>query len=102
VVRVVDSHGKSRIEREKIESAIRVRLEESAAPKLLKHIDEIHVAFAPPLKGIIAYSTRRKASAIVMGIRSGGELTRAVTHVPWTFVHRVIAEAICPVVTIRG
>ena len=102
VVRVVDSRVKSRIEREKISSAMRLKLQASASPKLLKHVDEVHVTFAPPLKGIIAYSSRRKASAIVVGIRSGGELTRAATHIPWTFVHRLIAEATCPVIAIRG
>ena len=102
VLRVVDSPAKSRIERDKIRSAMKVELEVSASPKLLKHLHEIHVTFAPPLKGIISYSSRTKASAIVMGIRSGGELTRAATHIPWTFVHRVIAEATCPVITIRG
>jgi len=102
VLRVVDSHVKSRIERDKIKTAMRVKLEASLSPKLLKQIDEIHVTFAAPLKGITAYSSRRKASAIVMGIRSGGELTRAATHIPWTLAHRVIAEAKCPVITIRG
>src|SRR5262249_196800 len=105
VVRVVDSRVKSRIEREKISSAMRLKLQASASPNLLKHVkdvDEVHGRFGSRLKGIIAYSSRRKASAIVVCIRSGGELTRAATHIPWTFVHRLIAEATCPVIAIRG
>jgi nucleotide-binding universal stress UspA family protein len=78
------------------------RLGEVADRDLRKRIKKIHVVFAPPVKAITSFANRIRASAIVMGIRRGGELTRAATHIPWAIVHRVIAEARCPVLTIRG
>jgi nucleotide-binding universal stress UspA family protein len=48
------------------------------------------------------FAKRLKADAIVMGIRSGSELTRAAAHIPWALAHRVIADARWPVLTIRG
>jgi len=62
----------------------------------------IAVAFASPVNAISAFARRVGADAIVMGIRSGADLTRARTHIPWTIAHRIIASAKCPVVTLRG
>jgi nucleotide-binding universal stress UspA family protein len=102
VIRAIHPDIKSRSERARIRTATRARFEAVADSNLQKHIKTIHVEFASPVKAITNFAHRTKANAIVMGVRSGGELSRAATHIPWTLAHRVIAEAKCPVITIRG
>ena len=102
VIRAVHPDIKSRTERSRIRKETIKRVEAAADPNLRKRIRKIHVEFAHPVKAITGFSKRLKADAIIMGIRSGSELTRAATHIPWALAHRVIAEARCPVLTIRG
>jgi len=102
VMRAVHPDVTSRSERSRIRMETRLKVEAAIPPRLRKHIKQIHVEFDHPVKAITAFATARKADAIVMGIRSGGELSRAATHIPWTVAHRVIAKAKCPVLTIRG
>jgi nucleotide-binding universal stress UspA family protein len=102
VIRAVHPDIKSRAERSRIRMETRLKVETAIRPRLRKHIKQIHIEFDHPVKAITAFATARRADAIVMGIRSGGELSRAATHIPWTVAHRVIAKAKCPVLTIRG
>jgi nucleotide-binding universal stress UspA family protein len=88
--------------RKQLQKETRERLWAAADQKLRRRIKKIHIVFSPSAKAIPDHATRLHADAIVMGIRSGGELSRAATHIPWTLAHRVIAEAKCPVITIRG
>ena len=103
VIRAVHPDIKSRTERSRIRRETR-RVFQAAAARysLRKRLKALNAAFAHPLKAITGFANRVKADAIVMGIRGGGEMSRAVTHIPWTLAHRVIAEARCPVLTIRG
>lgn len=94
--------GDSRKERSRIEMETRERFEAAADRALRQRIRKIHIEFAQPAKAITSFANSQKADAIAMGIRSGGEVSRAVTHIPWTLAHRVIAEAKCPVLVIRG
>jgi nucleotide-binding universal stress UspA family protein len=89
-------------ERNRIRKETVQKVEAAADSALRRRIRKIHVEFANPLKAIVDFANRLKADAIVMGIRSGGELTRASTHIPWALAHRVITEAACPVLTIRS
>jgi hypothetical protein len=50
----------------------------------------------------IPRTNRVRASAIVMGVRGGGDWERATTHIPWALAHRIIAGTKYPVLTIRG
>jgi len=93
---------RSRTERIRIAGETRLKIEAAVDPDLRKRIRNIHVEFGHPLKIITGFAKRSRADAIVMGIRSGGEWDRATTHIPWAFAHRVIANARCPVLTIRG
>ncbi len=102
VVRAVSPNIRSRTERIRIAGETKLKIEASVDPDLRKRIQKIHVGFGHPLKIITGFANRSKADAIVMGIRSGGEWDRATTHIPWAFAHRVIANAKCPVLTIRG
>ncbi len=102
VIRAVPHVSKLPGERNRLRNDTRERFKAVADRNLMKHTKRVDVAFAPPIKAITNFANRLHANAIVMGIRSGGELSRAVTHIPWTLAHRVIAEAKCPVITIRG
>jgi len=102
VIRAVHPDITSRTERNRIRKETVQKVEAAADSALRRRIRKIHVEFAHPLKAIVGFANRLKADAIVMGIRSGGELTRASTHIPWALAHRVITEAACPVLTIRS
>ena len=54
-----------------------------------------------PAEQILETARRREADLIVLGVKP---IDRAlgVTHIPWTIAHKIIAEARCPVLTVRG
>jgi nucleotide-binding universal stress UspA family protein len=62
---------------------------------------EYVVEFGTPAEAILRISRERQAELIVMGVRGAGALVRTSTHFGAT-VHRVVTEAHCPVLTIRG
>lgn len=102
VIRAVHPDIKSRTERSRIRRETRLKVERATDSGLRKHIKQIRVEFDHPVRAITAFANARKADAIVMAIRGGGELSRAATHIPWTLASRVIAKAKCPVITIRA
>ncbi|HUJ94228.1 MAG TPA: universal stress protein [Terriglobales bacterium] len=60
------------------------------------------IGFEAPADGILKMAAQRNADLIVLGVRPpDGHLT-AATHFPWRTAHKVVAEARCPVLTIRG
>ena len=77
-------------------------IEAAADSSLRTRIKKIQVEFGHPVRVITAFANANKADAIVMGIRSAGGWDRAITHIPWALAHRVIADARCPVLTIRA
>ena len=60
------------------------------------------VEFGSPTDGILLAGERCSADLIVLGIRGGGPLVRAATHLPGPTAYNVIAQAHCPVLTVRG
>jgi nucleotide-binding universal stress UspA family protein len=102
VIRAVHPDIRSRTERARIRMETTSKIEAETDPILRKKIKKIHVAFGHPVKVITAFANKSNADAIVMGIRSGGDWDRATTHTPWAIAHRVIADAKCPILTIRG
>ena len=62
---------------------------------------EYIVEFGAPADAILRISSAQKTELIVMGVRGAGTMVRATTHFGAT-VHRVVAEAPCPVLTIRA
>ena len=102
IIRAVPHASELPGERNRIRKETQEKFKAAADQSLVKRTQRIHVAFAPPAQAITGFANRLRADAIIMGIRSGGELIRAATHIPWTLAHRVIAEARCPVITIRG
>jgi nucleotide-binding universal stress UspA family protein len=59
------------------------------------------VEIGDPVQKIMQVSEMSKADLIVLGVKP---VYRAlgVTHIPWTTAHKVITEARCPVLTVRG
>jgi nucleotide-binding universal stress UspA family protein len=102
VIRAVPHAAELPGERNRIRKETQEKFKAAADQSLVKRTQRVHIAFAPPTQAITGFANRLRADAIIMGIRSGGELIRAATHIPWTLAHRVIAEARCPVITIRG
>ena len=59
------------------------------------------VEFGTPAEAILKTSREQQAELIVMGVRGAGAIVRTSTHFGAT-AHRVVTEAHCPVLTIRG
>ena len=102
VIRAADPYIQSRPEQSRIRKETEEKIKAAADPYLRRRIGKIHVEFAHPANAIPSFANRLKASALVMGVRSGGDWDRATTHIPWALVHRVIAKSSLPVLTIRG
>ena len=63
---------------------------------------EFVVEFAPVAQGILDFARKQEADLIVLGVRGGGALARAETHLPGASAYRVVTESHCPVLTVRG
>ena len=62
---------------------------------------EFVVRFDLPSEGILRLAGERDVDLIVMGVRKSAE--GAITeHLPWPVASQVVAEARCPVLTVRG
>ena len=62
---------------------------------------EFVVRFDFPAEGILRLARERDVNLIVMGVRKSSE--GAITeHLPWPVASQVVAEARCPVLTVRG
>ena len=64
----------------------------------LQYAPEIMVEFGSAAERILKVASDREADLIVLGARS---VARAGTHLPWSSAHHVIANAHCPVLTVR-
>jgi nucleotide-binding universal stress UspA family protein len=64
----------------------------------LKHTPETVLEFGTPSDRILEVAVEREADLIVLGARA---MEVGTTHLPWTTAHHVIANAHCPVLTIR-
>lgn len=67
----------------------------------LRHRPETLVEFGEPGARILDVAKRKKADLIVMGIRDAGSVF-AATHLNVGTAHSVVAEAPCPVLTVRA
>jgi nucleotide-binding universal stress UspA family protein len=83
--------------RQKYENDLRALVAESHLP-----VVEVIVEFAPVAQGILEFACKQAADLIVLGVRGGGPLARAETHLPGASAFRVVAESHCPVLTVRG
>ncbi len=62
---------------------------------------EFDVRFEFPAEAIVTAAKRHNADMIVMGVQHNGH-ARAVSHLPWATATEVVANATCPVLTVRG
>jgi nucleotide-binding universal stress UspA family protein len=78
------------------------RLQELLAGQIStrSHCD-YRVKFGTPADGILQAADEENADLIVMGVRGAGSLVRATHHLGVT-ADRVVSEACCPVLTVRG
>jgi nucleotide-binding universal stress UspA family protein len=63
---------------------------------------EFTVRFGRPADRILEAAKELDADLIVLGVRDPGKRMGASTHLERTIAHKVVAHAICPVLTIRG
>lgn len=77
-----------------------VRQLQAVVPKdaALAYAPEIVVQFGSASECIVNAAAEREADLIVLGARPAD----GTTHVPWSTVHRVVANATCPVLTVRA
>ncbi len=66
----------------------------------LQHAPEAVLKFGSPAERILKIASIRESDLIVLGARASAEV--GTTHSPWSTVHHVIAQAHCPVLTLRG
>jgi nucleotide-binding universal stress UspA family protein len=64
----------------------------------LAYVPEAVIEFGSAWQCILNTAADRDADLIVLGARPAD----TATHLPWTTVHRVVAQAICPVLTVRA
>lgn len=69
------------------------------ADAALQYPAETVLEFGPPAERILKIAVERDADMIVLGARSARDI--GSTHLPWSSAHHVIAQAHCPVLTIR-
>jgi nucleotide-binding universal stress UspA family protein len=60
------------------------------------------VEHGKPAEKILEVADREKAGPIVLGAHAREGAAGAFTHFPMATIHKVIAHANCPVLTIRG
>lgn len=69
------------------------------ADATLQYPAETILEFGSPAERILKVAIERDADMIVLGARSARDI--GSTHLPWSSAHHVIAQAHCPVLTIR-
>jgi nucleotide-binding universal stress UspA family protein len=65
----------------------------------LLYVPEIIIEFGAVAERILKVAREREADMLVLGVRSSADAS--ASHLPWSVAHHVIADAHCPVLTIR-
>ena len=66
---------------------------------VLQHLPDTVIEFGHAPERILKVAAEREADMIILGARASAEV--GTTHLPWSSAHHVIAQAHCPVLTIR-
>ncbi len=82
-----------------IEESIRRLQDLVAKGSALQYAAETVVEFGQAAERILKVASERQADMIVLGARSSADV--GTTHLPWSSAHHVIAQAHCPVLTVR-
>jgi nucleotide-binding universal stress UspA family protein len=83
-----------------IEQGLRRLQELVPADAVLQYTPEKALQFGSPTECILRIASERDADMIVLGAR--GTVEVGGTHLPWSTTHHVLANAHCPVLTVRG
>ena len=83
-----------------IEDGVRRLLYLIPSNAALQYTPETVLEFGPAAERILKVAGERESDLIVLGARASAEV--GTTHLPWSTAHHVIANAHCPVLTIRG
>lgn len=83
-----------------IEEGVRRLRELIPKNAVLQYRPETVLEFGPAAERILKIASERDADLIVLGARPPAEV--GSTHLPWSTAHHVIAQAHCPVLTLRG
>ena len=102
LVHVADPGTQSPSERQRIRERVEEELRGLLPDEIKPRVRGVIVEFGPVAASIVEFALATKADVIVLGVKSGGSLTRGATHLPWAIAHQIIADAPCPVITIRG
>jgi nucleotide-binding universal stress UspA family protein len=102
VLHLADPAIQSPSERQRIRERIEKELRGLLPDEVKARVDHVIVEFGPVAATVVEFALANRADVIVLGVKSGGSLTRGATHLPWAIAHRIIADAPCPVLTIRG
>jgi nucleotide-binding universal stress UspA family protein len=62
---------------------------------------EFVARFEFPAEGTLRFAEERHVNLIVMGVRKSGD-SPVPEHLPWPIASQVVAQAQCPVLTVRG
>jgi nucleotide-binding universal stress UspA family protein len=65
-------------------------------------VPQFVVEQGPAAEKILEVAERRKADLIVLGVRRPSGFPGAATHLPIATAHKVVTQATCPVLTVRG
>jgi nucleotide-binding universal stress UspA family protein len=60
------------------------------------------IMYGDPAVEILELARERAADLIVLGVRASNLYLNASMHLPWATAHRVVTQACCPVLTVRG
>lgn len=82
-----------------IEDGVRKLQELIPKNAALQYVPETVLEFGSAPERILKVASEREADMIVLGARSSVDV--GTTHLPWSSAHHVIAQAHCPVLTVR-
>jgi nucleotide-binding universal stress UspA family protein len=102
VLHMADSGTQSPSERQRIRERVEKELRALLPDVLKRRVERVIVEFGPVAPSVVEFALAGKVDVIVLGVKSGGSLTRGATHLPWAIAHQIIADAPCPVLTIGG
>jgi nucleotide-binding universal stress UspA family protein len=97
LMHVIENYANRQSQRGPIEDGVQQL--QAVVPKnaALAYAPEIVMEFGSAWECIVNTAAEREADLIVLG----GHPAAGTTHLPWSTVHRVVAHATCPVLTVR-
>lgn len=102
VMRDPDLNTRKRTEEDSVANVMHQLYELVPAEAELWCRPEATVRFGNPAARILEAATELEAGLIVMGVRDAAGHLGAATHLERTTAHKVVAHALCPVLTVRG